>query len=220
MSNQVHSLNGGTALHCAAQCGYVEGVAKLLARHPNMIDAVDNKGRTALHIAAIHSQNDVMRRLLAVASPRVINAVCEEGDTALLCMACRGRYDFAEQLLDVMSPEAISASDRQMGRTVLHWAASRNFHKLVARLLAMSPGLIDKVTAKGETVLHVSVHLESIAEMLLAVRPGMVHAVDNKGNTILHCAVDRSGPKETDGLGSRCCACPELGRANSLSSGD
>lgn len=194
-------LRGDTILHLAVEYGYTKAVATLLARDPGMVGAVDREGLTPLHWAARSGRNEILTLLLAVASPDVINAVCDGGDaegmTALNLAARSEHFESVERLLDVSSPGAIIQADRE-GRTVLYHAALWGKDTLVARLLEMSPDLIDKVTSDGETVLHAGAHNAAVTNMFLALRPRMVHAVDDEGNTILHSAVGSGAlpPKE------------------------
>lgn len=78
-----------SALHEAITSNNLRTVMKLIATNPNLLDERNEKQQTALHIAALNNNSDILEWLLAARANRVlkslldINAVDCEGNSAL-----------------------------------------------------------------------------------------------------------------------------------------
>ena len=73
------------ALHAASRAGNVEEAKALLAADPDLIKAVDNLSRTALHLAAWAGHSRVVDVLLAAGAE--VSAPAMDGITSLVCDA-------------------------------------------------------------------------------------------------------------------------------------
>ena len=99
------------------------------------VNATNNRGKTALHLAAENNHPKVVTLLLAHnAKP---HARSDGGWTALHNAADKGHCEIASLLLDAKSDiNAITST----GMTALHWAA-RNGHAAMVRLLLLRHGV-------------------------------------------------------------------------------
>jgi hypothetical protein len=111
------AADGKTALHLAARNADAELVAWLLPHCD--ANALDAEGKTALMIAAAHSEGaDCVAALLPAADAKLADAL---GRTALMAAARKGEQKSVEALLPVSNPEARDTE----GRTALWIALER-----------------------------------------------------------------------------------------------
>ncbi|MBN2446205.1 MAG: ankyrin repeat domain-containing protein, partial [Phycisphaerae bacterium] len=156
-------------LHAAAEQGKGEVVEVLLEKGAD-IDALDEKGRTALQAAAAAGQDEVVRLLLAKGATVDIFAA------SLLGMAER----VGELLKE--NPDLVAAA-RLDGRTPLHVAAASGREKIV-ELLLVNGADVNAIDAEGKTPLHLAAsagHARTV-ELLLA-NGAAVEATDGEGWT-------------------------------------
>lgn len=88
---------GRTVLHCAADAGG-EAIATLL-EHGALVNAFDDHGQTALHIATSAARHEAMKILLKYSAP--VNATDDHGQTALhiAVQGCTYHFAIVEELL-------------------------------------------------------------------------------------------------------------------------
>ncbi|KAK1940864.1 Ankyrin repeat domain-containing protein 50 [Phytophthora citrophthora] len=148
------------------------------------INAKDEDGMTALHIAAYQSNAEIVSILLDEGSS--VTAVDKDGMTALHIAARYSNAEIVSILLDRGS--SVTAVDNG-GRTALHNAALMSTAEIVSILLEGGSS-VTAVDEDGSTALHIAA-LKSNAEIvsILLDRGSSVTAVDNNGWTILHAAV-------------------------------
>jgi ankyrin repeat protein len=109
--------NRWTALMVAVAEGY-DAVATTLLADPRLeVDARDERGRTALHLAAERGEAELASRLAQVAD---VNAKDDEGVTPLMRAAFAGAAGVVAALLNRAEIEP-NCVDRDR-RTALHWA--------------------------------------------------------------------------------------------------
>jgi ankyrin repeat protein len=108
-----------------------ERAARLLAAHPDLINARWLHGETVLHFLAVEGFTDGVRFLAERGAD--VNAVNEFGDAPLIDVAVLGHTDIADVLLrHGANPNA--GSDRR--DPILHCAVERGNDRLVGLLLA------------------------------------------------------------------------------------
>lgn len=131
---------GETALHFACRSGHYELVEELLARRPDLIDAVTRNKRTVLHCAAstYRARTILVSQLLLARRPTLIDAVDSQGGLALHVAIEFCQVEIADLLL-AMRPEHIHHVDRS-GNTILHHAVLHNLRdeRLLAKLWRMN----------------------------------------------------------------------------------
>jgi len=172
----------------AAECGNLDKVRRLL----DDVDAEDMDGRTLLHVAIHHGQQDVAQFLLS----RNANIDAKErfigGFTPLHeAICCRCSLDLVKFLLH--NGATINSQDDE-GFTPLHHACT--FHKCdheVVQFLLRNGALVDSRDKKGRTpLLHATLH-QNLGLMRLLLESGAsVDYVDFEGRTPLLRAVQQS----------------------------
>ena len=191
---------GRTCLHVAAAGGYSEDIVceiitYLCSKHPNIVNAVDKRGQTPLHIAAATMNHKVIQLLIAFgADPRKTD---NEGRTFLHVAAARGDFEgvACETITDICKQyrDIVNAVDKQ-GQTPLHIAAATMNHKFMKLLIALEADP-SKTDNEGRTFLHVAatrgdfedVARETITDIYRQCR-GIINAVNKRGHTPLHIA--------------------------------
>ncbi|KAI1869884.1 uncharacterized protein JN550_005474 [Neoarthrinium moseri] len=162
--------------------------SKLLIDRGSNIEATDNWGKTALHVAS--SQNRVEVARLLIYSGANLSATDILGQTPLHDAAPKQSAAVARLLLD--SGASVSAIDNH-GTTPLHHA-TRTQSAAVARLLLDSGASVSATTSDGETPLHRAAGSWAQADRvikLLIERGADVLAVNYAGKTPLHMAAAR-----------------------------
>jgi len=179
--------DGNTALHLATYGGHKEVcellIDKMIANPQGFlgvmqncwheitvtINATNEDGNTALHLATYGGYKEVCELLIPKMSLKAINAINWDGYTALYRAASKGHKSICELLINKMSPEAINAIDKY-GSTALHLAASGG-HKEVCELLIsnMDSKVINAIDKYGNTALHLAAEGEDkeVCEMLI-----------------------------------------------------
>ncbi len=137
-------------------------VRELLARgfDPN---TVDEKGQSALHLAARDGSPRVLA--LLVAQPQIrVDAPNAHGETALMLAALKGDLTAAQTLV------ARGAQTQRAGWTPLHYAATRDEDTPVPAWLLDRGAPIDALSPNGSTPLMMAARygVESTVDLLLA----------------------------------------------------
>lgn len=149
-------------------------------------------GLSALLDASQKGDDQTVAQLLAQ-SPNLIHERCpSSGWTALHFAAFAGYDSIVGRLLAVCPPDLIHMVDRS-NQTALHFAVQgceEGHNKVVARLLAASPSLVDVIDFHGWNVLHHACHMgnDSMAESFLTIKPELAFAITKSGNAALHLA--------------------------------
>lgn len=177
---------GGWAsdIFTAAEQGDLESVKALLEANPQLIDAVDDAGYTAVHEAAYNGHTAVLEYLISRGGD--INARSNSGSTPLHGAAFHGRLESARLLIE--SGADIEALNRG-GFTPLLGACAGGRTELVKLLIAHGAD-INAAGGSGWTALMHAVNSRNrdIAELLLE-RGVDVNAAAAGGQTALYRAV-------------------------------
>lgn len=118
------------ALHFAIYQRSVDTVQDLITRKPHLVNQADNKGRTALFIAALEGHKDTVNALLE--SGAAVNQANNDDWTPLFIAAGGGHKDIVTILLE--SGAAVNQATND-GWTPLHLAALRDHKDIVTTLL-------------------------------------------------------------------------------------
>ena len=133
-----HQLRNKQLLE-AAESGDIKRTKNLLARGAN-INARNNKGSTALHIAVHYGHREIVEALVNAGAD--INAKGRYGMTALHWAADNGSEDIVKAL--VRAGADVNVTDR-FGFTALHWAADKGCEDIVQALVIAGADLTDNV---------------------------------------------------------------------------
>jgi hypothetical protein len=171
----------------AAKRGDIHAVHRLITDSPEVVDARDDSGYTALHWAGIRGHWRIFLELVAAGAP--VNAVGGDGGTPLHWTCHHDRADMVEVLLAAGADVDVC---NQWGRTPLHVAARRGCRSVVAVLLAAGADP-DATTNEGWTPLHVAAMSghDELAALLIAGGADP-EARDESGRT--HAEVARQRP--------------------------
>ena len=184
-------LEGWTPLHHAADAGNKEVIVLLLSNGAN-IEAVDNKGRTALYYAS-----DSLETIkFLVKHGANINAKDNDGRTALHSAAAGlGRTRETSKWLGA----DVNARDND-GSTALQSGATFDSRERVKWLVKHGAD-INARDDEGRTVLHLAVSFAGydweIVECLVE-HGADINARDDKGRTVLHLAVSFAEHNDLD----------------------
>jgi ankyrin repeat protein len=126
----IRNLDGETPLMCAVNAENIETVTLLLKNHAE-VNAVDDKQRTCLHLAALKDKSGSITQLLLRRNPDT-ELVDEIGLTPLFVAAFNGNDAVAHQLLKHGAKHEASELG---GFTALHYAAMQANHAFMSRLL-------------------------------------------------------------------------------------
>jgi len=184
-ANPCHTLlNGTTALMLAAQNGYSEVVAKLLAIENIDVNQARTDGTTALMLAAQHGHIEVVAKLLT-AEKLDVNQANSDGATALMLAAQDGHSGVVAKLLAAKNIDVNQADSD--GTTALMLAAQDGHSEVVAKLLAAKNIDVNQADSDGATALMLAAqdgHSEVVAKLLAAEKLD-VNQADSDGTTAL-----------------------------------
>jgi len=177
-------LEGWTPLHHAADTGNKEVIVLLLSNGAN-IEAVDNKGRTALYYAS----GSLKTIEFLVKHGANIKAKDNDGSTALHSAAARfGSSKETVRWLVKLGAD-VNARDND-GRTALHSAAARFGNRDILKWLVKHGADVNARDNDGRTALHSAAATFGNRDTLkwLVKLGADVNARDNDGRTALHSA--------------------------------
>jgi ankyrin repeat protein len=195
MSQDEITKYGPKALQYSIELGHIDVVKLLLEKmSQDAINAADNQGLTALHIAASKGNLEIIKLLLEKTSEDAINAADDYYQTALHTAFIFNKLEIIPFLLEKMTPEAINIVDNK-GNTALHIAVEgRNLEIIKLLMKKMTPEAINAVDNKGRIALHYAVyhgHLEIIPLLLEKISPGLIDIADIRGKSALAYAVSK-----------------------------
>ncbi|KAH9113298.1 hypothetical protein AeMF1_012471 [Aphanomyces euteiches] len=181
--------DGLTPLMVVASHGNLQLLKFVMGRAPSIrLNAVDNKGFSALHHACAKNQVEICDYLVALASDHqvVLNAASYDGMYPLHVLAILGHVECACALQQ--GPWDVNVCDAE-GRTPLHLAIASNRSAFVTFLLEMGADPSAK-DALSRTPLHYAMECKLGLEMVSSLRKFKVdlNATDERGDTALHWA--------------------------------
>ena len=186
---QLRDNSGKTALHCAAEEGSVAVAQSLLEKDVSIINYIDGRQRSALHIAIQREHLD-FAGILLLRQPHIdIDLQDRDGNTALLLAVSAGsRMQGFVQLIIEAGPDTELRNKR--GQTALLIAVGDDNEDLWKLLLDMPNG--SKINAGGgvyPTALHVAAEEGEIGTVeLLVSRGANVNAKGGLFHTALQAA--------------------------------
>jgi len=138
-----------TALHCAKKVS----IAKRLVDHtPELIGALDSRGRTALHSAVLLDCSIEMIDLLLGRRPELSDVVDADHQNALHLAVRSGHKEAFFRLL-AQNPRSIDVLTLE-NRNVLHLAAQAGNPQVLDAVLSLRPEFACGVDTSGNTALH------------------------------------------------------------------
>lgn len=177
-----------TLLHTVAKNQSPDAVVKLsmiLDKWPNLTNARNSNGFTALHVA-IEYKNFAVAKRLAEANPSTITI---QGRDSFFCS--RSPWIWAarnanEDMIDFFSrvmPD-VHRTKTMSDETCLHFTSSI---ALARRCILHDPTMIDAVDCKGDTPLHAAVRHQhsNIAAFLVSLKPSLVFQKNQRDETAL-----------------------------------
>ncbi|KAJ8601104.1 hypothetical protein CTAYLR_007830 [Chrysophaeum taylorii] len=173
-----------TPLHAASREGDAARVRELLSEFPGAVDARDQHGRTALHLAAWAGQAGVVSVLLESADATL---GAQDAMTPLHFAAQAGSAEVVEALLEKSD---VGATLTTSLKTPLHLAAAKNHAPVVAALLAAGADAAAK-TKQNETPRDLARSPE--VRELLSTPP-----VEDEGPTVVESPPENDRPLNDD----------------------
>ncbi|KAK9180399.1 hypothetical protein WN943_029608 [Citrus x changshan-huyou] len=147
-----------TALHLAAASGHSDVVCRLVEtmgeNESNILKIQNNRGNTALHLAAALG-NVEMCRCMASKDPKLVGARNKDSETPLFLAALNGKKA-AFLCLHFLSHDKDSSLGRKSnGDTILHAAISGDYFSLAFHIIRCYPDLVNCVNENGLSPLHI-----------------------------------------------------------------
>jgi len=143
---------GATALHYAAQGGFLKSVL-LLLKNGTDVSLKNCKLETPLHLAASHGWLPIVKKLMEGRQTRYMNVGNLSDHTPLHLAASNGQDKVVKFLLD----RGATIERDTDGRTPLHFAAAKGSLKSVQLICTASPNCINvEDNADQDTALHLA----------------------------------------------------------------
>lgn len=161
---------------------------QLLTADLELIGAVDNLGRPALHFALEYGHEEVVVILVESVTPENVSHA-----KAMFYHAIKSDcVSIASQLLS-RSPGLIDVARFADGKSALQLAAAYGRRAIVNQVFALRPHLAEVGGNYSMSVLHFAVEngYDTVVAQLLADRPELIDAVGTKGRSVLHLAAER-----------------------------
>ena len=178
---------GFTILHLACWCGQKDVVMYLIQHHKYLLHIKDNTGKTTLHLTSVGGNVDIFKHLVT-AGIDVYDR--DTGMRNMLHRACCGKnHELIEYLLHHYRDDMIQPDKN--GWYPFH-TASWYGDETILRLFTQRNIDICKLTAQGESILHISCRLANIdtSRFILTQFPHLIPMKDNGGMTALELAVE------------------------------
>ncbi|KAG6541623.1 hypothetical protein Mapa_017016 [Marchantia paleacea] len=179
-------LVGGGILRDLVSRGAIEEIREVLDHEPSVIDATDDSGFTAMHVAVSMKRPELVQVLLEYKANLELHN--KAGQTPLQLAAQSGEALITELLL---AKGAKTEATNQSGWTALHCATVKG-HCEVMKLLIEGQANIDAHIRDGRTAIHMAVaegHKHCVN--LLLEKHCNVDARSADGGTALHMASAR-----------------------------
>nr|CAB3256533.1 inversin-like [Phallusia mammillata] len=182
-----NKVNRLMSLYAAIIRGEKSEVKKLLTANPDLLEAPDNFGRTALMYCVLADRLECAKLLLKMKCK--LDQVDKAGRSALHLAAHKASYKFLELLHDRGGNIEIKDND---GQTPLH-LTTRNRHArcLDFLLKRLTPGMVDVTDSQNRTALHWSAAFNNADYVKQLIKHDSNIAMpDAEGKTPLHWAAN------------------------------
>ncbi|KAK0603181.1 hypothetical protein LWI29_002231 [Acer saccharum] len=181
---------GETPLYLAAERGYADVLDKILTTCTSPADH-GPYDRTALHVAVIRKDEDMVERLLQARERIHKSKQDEHGWTPFHFAAHLGNIEILNKLLSKDNSAAYKADKK--GKTALHVAAGQGRVDIIRELISKCPDCCELVDERGRNVLHFALESKNKkAVQLVLENPwlgNLINEKDENGNTpFLHAA--------------------------------
>ncbi|GAB6029062.1 hypothetical protein CHUAL_004847 [Chamberlinius hualienensis] len=190
--------DGDTKLHLSVIDGRLDLVFSLiyLAPHPSYLDMQNNMSQTAIHLAVLMSQPNMVRALMLAGANLLMRD--RQGDTALHLACRKGDIACVKQLTRAVTP----LEDHYMKVIMGH-------HQLPLRKpVLLQPSMLDIQNYQGLSCVHLAAMNQNYGILLLLKKFGA--NIDAKegcgGRTPLTFAVELRDPQMVDFLVEKCSA--------------
>ncbi|XP_059065124.1 uncharacterized protein LOC131857084 [Cryptomeria japonica] len=167
---------GRTFLHWAALTGQAYLCSTVCIGELKLkVDAKDNLGQNALHLAAKGIRGHlVVDILLKSSSANLVYATDGEGRTPLHFASAKGNIKMVEKLLENTREEKMFQQPDGFGKTALQMAAQGGHTRIVQRLLEQVSDPFLHRDAHGSTALHYATGVQD-AEVALAISQSLLN---------------------------------------------
>jgi E3 ubiquitin-protein ligase mind-bomb len=149
------------------------------------VNSVNKERRTALHIAVVNRNIDLVSTLLKVGAD--VNIQDVHGDSPFHLALLHGDHALISLLID----GAAFLSCNAKGHNSLHIAAIRGDVLAIKKILKKDRTIINIVTRDGDAAVHLSVHCPSSVLALTSCAQCDVNIGDSRASTVLHKAAAR-----------------------------
>ncbi|KAH7573044.1 hypothetical protein JRO89_XS03G0057200 [Xanthoceras sorbifolium] len=147
-----------TALHIAVSDGKTDVVLQLVERlganASNILKIKNEKGNTALHLAASRGNLDICH-CIASKHPSGVASRNNESETPLFLAALHGKKEAFLCLNHFSQKKDTSSCRKKNGDTILHAAISGEFFSVAFQIIQYYPALLNSVNENGLTPLHI-----------------------------------------------------------------
>ena len=176
--------SGKTIAHEAAFCDKVDIIQSMIKSFPELVEELDDSGRSPLHYAAAGGSVEAFVELMNF--PKLnIDATAKDGSSVLHIASFNGRLELVAYIVDNY-PSVLNFVDNS-GKTALHHAAAGGSVEVFSVLL--QTGLSPKTTTNdGQTVLHIAAYngRQSIVDLIIHALDDILMLPDEFGRTALH----------------------------------
>ncbi|OVA05327.1 Ankyrin repeat [Macleaya cordata] len=191
---------GETPLYLAIKDGFSHVVNWILDKCPSSAHGGPG-GRTALHAAALLTQDSVIRKVLLEKKPNIFKEVDEYECSALHYAAFCGNVNMVVELLDIDVDRSVAYMLDKDGKTALHHVASNtnainpNHVQVIEAVTQRCPDCWEMLDNNGQNFFHVATENGRLDVILyvLAMKSKMMEQFINKkdkdGNTPFHLVV-------------------------------
>lgn len=181
----------------AARKGDVEYLLRSTESDPTLLEVIVINGEeTPLHVASMYGHLSFVKEILKIRE-NLGREVNKDGFTPLHIAASMGHVEVVRELLEKLSGEICLIKGKER-KIPLHYASMRGRVCVLDVLVSANPDSLEEVTARGETVLHLTVrycqfdgfvalleHLKEFDKLCV------LNKQDSGGNTVLHLAVQK-----------------------------
>ncbi|KAI9193986.1 hypothetical protein LWI28_002075 [Acer negundo] len=181
---------GETPLYLAAERGYANVLDQILTTCTSPADH-GPYGRTALHVAVIRKDEEMVKRLLKAGETINKSKQDKHGWMPLHFAAHLGNIGILKKLLSEDNSTAYKADKK--GKTALHVAAGHGRVDIMRELISKCPDCCELVDERGRNILHFALESRNKkAVQLVLENPwlgNLINEKDENGNTpFLHAA--------------------------------